>query len=215
MLTSLLYEVRIWPVLWRRRLAYYWVDRDRSSLAFLVMLALVAVAVVGIVYFAYAEGTSIDPAAPDAVQLQAAREHREMTRAQRRTNDLQCLAENIYFEARGEPVAGQYAVAEVTVNRTQAQNFPHTICEVVHERRWDPIHRRHIADFSWTETEDDLSEPDGPAWKQAMTIAKAVYDDTNEPLVPGALFYHATSVRPGWARSRQVVARIGNHIFYR
>jgi spore germination cell wall hydrolase CwlJ-like protein len=48
-----------------------------------------------------------------------------------------------------------------------------------------------------------------------MTIATAVYDDTNEPLVPGALFYHATSVRPGWASARKTVARIGNHIFYR
>src|SRR5438270_914216 len=60
-----------------------------------------------------------------------------------------------------------------------------------------------------------LSPEDGPAWRQAMTIATAVYDDTNEPLVPGALFYHATSVRPGWASARKTVARIGNHIFYR
>ena len=215
MFTSLLYEARIWPVLWRRRLSYYWVDRDKSGLAFLSMLGLVALAVVGIVYFAYVEGAHSEPLGDDAVQLQAAREERELTRAERRTNDLQCLAENIYFEARGEPLAGQYAVAEVTVNRTQAPHFPHTICEVVHETRWDPARHRHIADFSWTEGVDDLSEPDGPAWKQAMTIATAVYDDVNQPLVPGALFYHATSVRPGWARGRKVVATIGNHIFYR
>ncbi len=214
MFTSLLYEVRIWPVLWRRRLAYYWLARDTGSLAFLFMLGLVAVAVLGIVYFAYVEGTRIEPVGLDAVQLQATRAQRELTRAQRRASDLQCLAENIYFEARGEPLAGQYAVAEVTVNRTQAQNFPHTICEVVHETRWDATRRRHVADFSWTET-DTLSEPDGPAWKQAMTVAGAVYDDLNEPLVPGALFYHATSVRPGWAKTRKVVATIGNHIFYR
>ena len=214
MFTSLLYEVRIWPVLWRRRLGYYWLDRDKGGLAFLSMLGLVVVAVFSIVYFAYAEGTRVEPVSSEAVQLQATRAQREVTRAQRRASDLRCLAENVYFEARGEPVAGQYAVAEVTINRTQAQNFPHTICAVVHETRWDPTRRRHIADFSWTAETDDLSEPDGPAWKQAMTIASAVYDDLNEPQVPGALFYHATSVRPGWARGRKVVATIGNHIFY-
>lgn len=213
MFTSLLYDVRFWPVLWRRRLAYYWLDRDRGSLAFLSMVGLVALAVLCIVYFAYAEGTRTEPLGPDVVQLQASRAQREVTRAQRRANDLQCLAENVYFEARGEPVAGQYAVAEVTVNRTQARNFPHTICEVVYETRWDAIRRRHVADFSWTET-DGLSEPGGPAWKTAMTIASAVYDDLNEPQVAGALFYHSTSVRPGWARGRKVVATIGNHIFY-
>ena len=215
MFTALLDEARIWPLLWRRRLAYYWVDRDQSGLAFLAMLGLVALAVLGIVYFAYQEGSRAEPAGPEAVQLQAERAQRELTRAERRTSEIECLAENIYFEARGEPLAGQYAVAEVTVNRTQAEHFPHTICQVVHETRWDPIRRRHIADFSWTELADDLSEPDGPAWKQAMTIATAVYDDVNQPLVPGALFYHANTVRPGWARGRKVVATIGNHIFYR
>ncbi|HJY71962.1 MAG TPA: cell wall hydrolase, partial [Streptosporangiaceae bacterium] len=93
------------------------------------------------------------------------------------------------------------------------QNFPHKICEVVYETRWDPNRRRLVADFSWTEL-GTLSPPDGPAWKQAMAVANAAYDDLNTPVVPGALFYHATSVRPGWARNRRAVATIGNHIFY-
>jgi len=71
-----------------------------------------------------------------------------------------------------------------------------------------------VADFSWTEL-GALSPPDGPAWKQAMAVASTVYDDLNTPVVPGALFYHATSVRPGWSRNRRAVATIGNHIFYR
>ena len=207
MFTSLLDEVRIWPVLWRRRLAYSWLLRDKGNMAFLAVLGLMVLAVTAIIYLAYQEEAPIG-----AVPVEAVR--REATRAQRRANDLRCLAENIYFEARGEPVAGQYAVAEFTLNRTQAQHFPHTVCEVVHETRWDPGRRRHTADFSWTES-GSLSPEDGPAWRQAMTIATAVYDDTNEPLVPGALFYHATSVRPGWASARKTVARIGNHIFYR
>src|SRR5277367_6723528 len=112
----------------------------------------------------------------------------------------QCLAENIYFEARGEPLDGQYAVAEVTLNRTRAEHFPHTVCGVVHETRWDPSRGRFVADFSWTEL-GALSPQDGPDWKQAMAVASAAYEDQHEPLVPGALFYHATSVHPAWSRT--------------
>jgi spore germination cell wall hydrolase CwlJ-like protein len=207
MLTSLLYEARIWPLVWRRRLACYWAFGAREHLVFLVLLALLILAVAGIIYFAYLDGTSIEPARIQALQ-------REEIRTRRRADDLQCLAENIYFEARGEPLEGQYAVAEVTLNRTQTRNFPHTICAVVHETRWDPSRRRHVADFSWTEL-GVRSPEDGPAWKQAMAVANAVYDDLHPPLVPGALYYHASSVRPEWSRNRHAVATIGNHIFYR
>jgi spore germination cell wall hydrolase CwlJ-like protein len=84
---------------------------------------------------------------------------------------------------------------------------------VVHETRWDPGRGRFVADFSWTEL-GGLSPPDGSAWKQAMAVASAAYDDLHEPLVPGALFYHAANVRPPWSRTRKAVATIGNHIFY-
>lgn len=207
MLTSLLYEARIQPILWRRRLADYWRFGAKDQLVFVALLGLLVVAAAGIIYFAYIDGTRIEPARIEALQIQE-------TRAQRRADDLQCLAENIYFEARGEPLDGQYAVAEVTLNRTRAQHFPHTVCAVVHESRWDPIRRRHVADFSWTSL-GALSPEDGPAWKQALAVASAAYDDLHPSLVPGALYYHATWVRPDWARSRRAVATIGNHIFYR
>ena len=61
----------------------------------------------------------------------------------------------------------------------------------------------------------DLSPGDGPAWKRAKDIASAEYDDLRDPVVPGALFYHSTSVRPSWAKNRKTVATIGNHVFYR
>src|SRR5882757_9032041 len=206
MLTSLLQRVRIWPAIWRRRLAWYRLTGARIDLPFLAMLGLPILGVAGIVCFAYLHGTRIDPVRIQALQLQA-------KRVNRRESDLQCLAENIYFEARGEPLEGQYAVAEVTLNRTRAQNFPHTVCSVVHEMRWDPSRGRFVADFSWTEL-GALSPQDGPYWKQAMAVASAAYDDQHEPLVPGALFYHATSVHPAWSRTRKTVATIGNHIFY-
>lgn len=207
MLSSLLYEARIQPILWRRRLADYWRFGAKDQLVFVALLGLLILAAAGIIYFAYVDGTRIEPARMEVLQIQE-------TRARQRADDLQCLAENIYFEARGEPLDGQYAVAEVTLNRTRAQHFPHTVCAVVHETRWDPSRRRHVADFSWTEL-GALSPEDGPAWKQAMAVASAVYDDLHPQLVPGALYYHATSVRPEWARSRRAVAAIGNHIFYR
>ena len=206
MFRSLPFEARISLGIWRRRLAY-WFAGAKEGLAFFAMLGSLLLGVLGIVYFAYVDGTRIEPAPIEAAEQEA-------SGTLQRADDLQCLAENIYFEARGEPLAGQYAVAEVTLNRTHAQNFPHTICQVVHETRWDPGRRRHVADFSWVER-GALSPEDGPAWRQALAVANATYDDLHAPIVPGALFYHATNVRPGWARSRKPIATIGNHIFYR
>jgi spore germination cell wall hydrolase CwlJ-like protein len=206
MLTSLLIEVRIWPALWRRRLAYWFADH-KESLAFLALLALFMLAVASVIWAAYVNGTRTEPARIQAALWEA-------SYARQRANELQCLAENIYFEARGEPLAGQYAVAEVTLNRTRAQHFPHTVCQVVHETRWDPGRRRYVADFSWVEL-GALSPDEGPAWKQALAVANAAYDDLHAPVVPGALFYHATNVQPGWSRGRRRIATIGNHVFYR
>ena len=207
MLRSLLCEARIWLVDRRSRPHFYWLAGAKDNLGFLAMLGLPAVALMSIVCFAYSGRTRVEPARIEA-------ERRNAAAAQQRALDLQCLAENIYFEARGEPLDGQRAVAEVTLNRTRSPYFPHTICAVVHETQWDPLRRRLVAHFSWTEL-GALSEPTGSAWKQAMTVASAAYDDTYMQVVPGALFYHAISIRPDWARTKTAVATIGNHIFYR
>jgi N-acetylmuramoyl-L-alanine amidase len=207
MLARLLREARIRATLWLRRVQWYWLVHAKDSLPFLAILGLPIVCVACIIWFAYTSSTRTESI---VVQPNV----RELKRAQRRESDLQCLAENIYFEARGEPLAGQYAVAEVTLNRTRAQNFPHTVCAVVHEMRWDAHRQRTVADFSWTEL-GGLSPDDGPAWKRAMDVANAVYDDLHDPIAPGALFYHSTRVRPGWAKTRTAIATIGNHVFYR
>ena len=207
MLGSLLSEARYWIVDWRGRPRFFWLGGAMERLGFLALLGLPFVALTSIVCFAYSERT----------QFVAARveiPHWEAAAAQRRAVDLECLAENVYFEARGEPLTGQRAVAEVTLNRTRSPYFPHTVCAVVHEAQWDPLRRRFVAHFSWTEL-DVLSEPTGPAWKQAMNVASAAYDDAYTPVVPGALFYHSLSVRPDWARTKTAVATIGNHVFYR
>jgi len=206
MLTSPLLQPRPWPAAWRRRLAYYWLGVERENLLFFSLFGALILCVIGIARFAYVDSTRIEPA-----RLQVAQ--RAATLAQRRATDLKCLAENVYFEARGEPLEGQYAVAEVTLNRTRSDRFPHTICGVVHETHWNASRGRFIADFSWTEL-GGLSPPDDPAWKLAMVVATAAYEDLHEPLVPGALYYHTISVRPAWSKSRKVVATIGQHIFY-
>lgn len=123
--------------------------------------------------------------------------------AEHRASELRCLAENVYYEARGEPLVGQYAVAEVTMNRMRSPEFPNSVCEVVHRR----------GAFSWTyRGEHEL--PYGYEWRRAQAIADSVYDNIESPLVNGALFYHATHVSPYWAATRTQVALVGRHIFY-
>jgi spore germination cell wall hydrolase CwlJ-like protein len=196
----MLYGVRARFAAWRRRLALYWLLREKGDIAFFVLLGVPFTVVGLIVYFAYAARSSIDGSRIDA--------------ARARARDIRCLAENIYFEARGEPLRGQYAVAEVTMNRLASPRFPDTVCDVVHDTRWDTSRRRLVAHFSWTAFKLRL-ESGSPEWKQAMDVATVVYDGRHEPIVPNALFYHATYVTPYWASSKRVVARIGSHVFYR
>lgn len=174
--------------------------REKGDVAFFAMLGVPFMVVGLIVHFAYSARSTIDGSRIDA--------------ARARARDIRCLAENIYFEARGEPLRGQYAVAEVTMNRLASPHFPDTVCDVVHDTRWDTARRRLVAHFSWTAFKLRL-ESGSPEWKQAMDVATVVYDGRHQPIVPDALFYHATSVDPYWASSKRVVARIGNHIFYR
>jgi N-acetylmuramoyl-L-alanine amidase len=126
---------------------------------------------------------------------------------------LACLARNVYYEARGEPLAGQYAVAEVTMNRKASRHYPKTVCEVVHQQNWDPLRKRMVGAFSWTEF-NSLPEPSGDAWSRAKQIAEAVYFEKHIPTMDGALFFHATYVKPSWAKNKKRIARIGRHIFY-
>lgn len=135
----------------------------------------------------------------------------ESNRSERR--ELICLALNIYYEARGEPMAGKYAVAEVTMNRVVSRRYPETVCKVVYEKKWDRMRKRYVSAFSWTEF-DFVPHPEGEQWRRAREVAEAVYFGRQPPQVNGALFYHATYIKPSWARGRHPVARIGGHVFY-
>jgi len=122
------------------------------------------------------------------------------------SRDLQCLAQAIYFEARGEPLAGQLAVARVIVNRTQSPLFPNDYCSVV----------KQPAQFSFVRKGRIPSvRSNSAAWQRAQAIARIAHQELWESEAHDALFFHATYVRPGWARSKLARATIDSHIFYR
>ncbi len=181
----------------RRRLRLFWYRADTEAIAFALILAaiLAGFAVALHALFAY----------QDAVRDRA---------LQARKQELTCLARNVYFEARGEPEAGQYAVAEVTMNRRAAARFPASICEVVYQKNWDAIRKRFVGAFSWTEF-SALPKPSGEDWEQARKVALDVYSGRRPPVLQGAMYYHSTSIRPSWAREKKLVARIGGHAFYK
>ena len=117
--------------------------------------------------------------------------------------ELLCLAKNIYYEARGEPMHGKIAVAQVTLNRvTHRTEFDASICGVVYAKH----------QFSWTM--EKHREPSGEAWREAQAIAKAVVIGTAHLPDFKALYFHNLTVNPRWNKTKELVARIGNHIFY-
>jgi len=117
--------------------------------------------------------------------------------------ELLCLAKNIYYEARGEPTRGKIAVAQVTLNRvTHRTEFQSSICQVVYAKH----------QFSWTM--EQHREPRGPAWHEAQELAKAVIIGTAYLPNFKALYFHNLTVQPQWNKTKELVARIGNHIFY-
>src|SRR6056300_303686 len=147
--------------------------------------------------------------------------------------ELYCLAQNIYFEAKSEPLAGQYAVADVVLNRVKDTRYPNTICEVVREgpikeswktrqhkdlapkeRIYHPIKNR--CQFSWYCDGKADTIRDNDSWRMAQIIAyKIVHTDKMRGITEGATHYHADYVSPKWASKIQLVGSISTHIFYR
>jgi spore germination cell wall hydrolase CwlJ-like protein len=122
------------------------------------------------------------------------------------SRDLMCLAQAIYFEARGEPLAGQLAVGAVVVNRTNSGRYPSDYCSVVTQR----------GQFSFVRG-GRIPSPNeaSPAWSRAKAIAQIAHQDLWQSEAGDALFFHARYVRPGWARSKVQLATIDSHVFYR
>lgn len=122
------------------------------------------------------------------------------------SGDLKCLAQAVYFEARGEPLDGQLAVAEVVINRTQSRLYPSDYCSVVTQP----------AQFSFVRR-GTIPQPNRSslAWKRAKAVAQIAHRELWDSQAKGALYFHASSVRPKWSRGKTALARIDTHVFYR
>ena len=131
--------------------------------------------------------------------------------------EVECLAENIYFESGYEPKEGQIAVAFVTLNRVKSGIFENDICGVVKQKI------RNVCQFSWycedrqhnISANKSLTTSNNSLYNSVRELATLVYANSDRMIDPsnGALFYHADYVKPGW-KNMQTTAVIGRHIFY-
>lgn len=111
---------------------------------------------------------------------------------------------NVYWEARDQSLAGQVAVAQVTINRVLSTFYPNDVCSVVHEQD----------QFSWYwDGKSDVPKEER-AWDIAQAVAMGVLAGSGHSDLKGVTHYHAIYVKPYWASKLQMVAQIGDHIFY-
>lgn len=138
--------------------------------------------------------------------------------APRHFSSEDCLAANLFFEARGESMKGMQAVAAVTINRLKHKNYPSDLCTVVFQPK----------QFSWTHQEkysrivsvldadvSDMSRKDELKFHQARLLAAMHHDELTRILPKNTIFYHSKKVNPKWAAFKVKVASLGNHIFYK
>lgn len=139
--------------------------------------------------------------------------------------ELYCLAQNVYFEARSEPMAGQYAVADVVLNRVRDRRWPDTICGVIKQgpvSQWHlentgkTVPLRNMCQFSWYCNGKSDDPRDAKAWKNAQFVAlQIVQGGSFRGITEGSTHYHAVYADPFWNEHYRRIAKIGTHIFYR
>ena len=131
-----------------------------------------------------------------------------------------CLALNTYHEAKNQSMIGQVATAQVVMNRVADSRYPNSVCEVVKQGpkyKGSDVPVRHKCQFSWfCDGKSDEPKKDSKEWRMAQEYARIVLSgrivlDVTE----GATHYHATYVRPAWAKTKTRTTRIERHIFYR
>ena len=135
-----------------------------------------------------------------------------------------CLALNTYHEAKNQSTVGQIATAQVVMNRVEDKRFPNTVCEVVKQGptrpSWEDPNKeypiKHRCQFSWyCDGKSDIPKNE-KAWRKAQDVAFLVlYDKIKVDVTEGATHYHATYVKPAWAKTKKRTTQIEKHIFYR
>ena len=132
--------------------------------------------------------------------------------------EVQCMALNVYYEARGSNLADKAAVADVVLNRVNDTRYPNTVCEVVKQGLQDANGnmRRNKCQFSWYCDGKADNPQNQDLYVEAQSIAWNMVEESKyRGITEGATHYHATYVNPRWASTLQLVGRIGAHIFYR
>jgi N-acetylmuramoyl-L-alanine amidase len=135
-----------------------------------------------------------------------------------RADEVNCLALNIYHEARNQPLVGKLAVAQVTMNRVEHDNFPDNVCAVVMQGFYTNNHPiKNKCQFSWWCDGKSDKPKDKQAWQQAQYLAYQLLDGlfVGIDLVEGATHYHAIYVKPYWIKKKTMVRKIADHIFYK
>lgn len=125
--------------------------------------------------------------------------------------DWQCLTEALYFEARGESLKGQFAVAEVILNRVDHARYPNSVCGVINQGTG----KKFQCQFTYTcdGRAEVVNEP--AAFERVGKVAQAMIAGAPRALTSGATHYHTTAVSPKWAKRFEKTAKIGVHRFYR
>ena len=136
-------------------------------------------------------------------------------------NEIYCLAQNIYFEAGNQPLAGKIAVTQVVINRIEHVSYPDTACGVIYQAKmrenWkgNMVPIRNQCQFSWfCDGKSDIPV-DSKTWFSALAIARDVVQGAYGDITEGATHYHATWTYPYWADSLNETVLINEHIFYR
>ena len=125
--------------------------------------------------------------------------------------ELKCLSEALYFEARGEQVEGQIAVADVIINRKNSKRFPITICGVVSEGS----HKRNACQFSYNCDGKLELIYDKKTYKRIVKLSSMILNGAFSDVTNGATFFHASEVSPSWSKKFKKTRKIGRHIFYK
>jgi len=138
-----------------------------------------------------------------------------------------CLAQNMYFEAGNQSIAGKIAVSQVVFNRVLNDNFPNSVCEVIYQAKLSKWHLsngrevplRNKCQFSWYCDGKSDKPVDSVTWEESLRLAQTILEAQASPywtdFTDGALWYHADYVTPYWANSLNKTSVIDDHIFYK